>query len=169
MIWYERWQVRRAAHRRRHERRSLGVVDWSALATRHGQATGGLTKALERAVLAADEVSAYETRLFGGREGESPFRLRRRRVEAALGRFNVAIGKVSSAAAQWIDEASSASTAQQRFAIEQLVERLAEDRVPEFSDIDPTIGALEAALTNLYRAAECSATVDPFRTLGHRT
>ncbi len=166
MIWYERWQVRRAAVRRCKLRRSRGVIDWTSLAAAGAPGAEPLTKALERAVLAGDEVCAYERRLFGRGDGESPFRLRRRRVDAAQGRFDVALQRVRLAAQQWIEVENPASDTQQRFAIARLAERLDGDGGRE---LDPTIGVLEAALSNLYRSAASPSTFGPFRTPGHRT
>lgn len=169
MIWYERWQVRRAAVRRCELRRSTGVIDWTTLAAGDVPNAKRLTKALERAVLAGDEVCAYEHRLFGRGDGESPFRLRRRRVDAAQGRFGAALDQVQLAARNWIEAEASVCTAQQHFAIARLADQLEGDDARTQAGLDPTIGLLEAALSNLYRSAASPSTFGPFRTPGHRT
>lgn len=168
-LWLERHQVGRAASARAEVRRKTGALRWV-----DGQpsATQGesrrLIARLEAAVSAADQTWAYYERLFlRGASGESPFQLRRARVDRAQRRFADATARVEREAAAWLESRGS-NGGQAEVAVRRVQQWLSAHPIePRFSaddlSLDAAIDTLENALANLHHDHETSAHDHPFR------
>ena len=125
-----------------------------------------LAASIERAVFAGDLAAAYEARWCEeAKRGESPFQLKRGRMESATQRYTAALDLVSTQAVAWLDDARDPGPWHRQLsrAIESLAEHLqARPREGVLSDLvclDATIDVLENALVNL--CAHRSMRIDP--------
>ena len=172
-MWLERHQVRRAAKTRTLERRHLG-----SLRQREPESASKVpsVKALERrieeAVGSADFACAYHHRLFErGASRESPFQLRRARVDAAQRRFAQASTRLEAEAEAWLGvaELDASVDEQSRLAVGRMCRWLAEHpvskRFPVGDDqaVIATVDVLENALANLRQRRMQGWAEDPFR------
>lgn len=172
-LWLERHQVRRAAKVRGRERRQLGVLRWSEPDPDLGRpASNLLERRIEDAVRCADFACAYHQRLFlRGADGESPFQLRRARVDAAQRRFAQASERLEHEAAAWLSSAESdpAIDEQAKLAVARMHGWLGEHpvsgRFPIGNDqpIAATVDVFENVLANLRQRRGRGLGADPFR------
>jgi hypothetical protein len=129
-----------------------------------------LAGAIERAVYAGDLAASYESRWREeAKRGESPFQLKRVRMEAATIRFSATLDTVVDHATAWLDDVHEPEPwlRQRARSIENLVDHLAarprDGVLSDLACLDATIDALENALANL--CAQRSGVFDahPFR------
>jgi hypothetical protein len=170
----ERHQVRRAAQARFLERRRSGVLRWCEPGV-SGElaASRTLERDIESVVRTADFAWSYYDRLFlCGAPGESPFQLRRARVDAAQRRFSAAARRLERAASSWLALAESEPSvdAQSRLAVTRMQSWLRDQPVPtrfpvgESADsLHATVDVLENALANLRQRRGRDLGADPFR------
>jgi hypothetical protein len=170
VIWYERWQVRRGALRRGLDRRARHP--WRDWATRHpptDPSTRHLTTSLERAVVAADVAWSYRE-LYDRTRGahESPFELRRGRMEASTLRYTRSLELVLEGARRLVDaHTGPGADTHRRDVLERLIdalERRASARRPAtLRAIELDVDALETTLVHLHDDRARPAVEDPFR------
>jgi hypothetical protein len=131
-----------------------------------------LQRRLVETVAAADEVWSYNERLLvRGAPRESPFQLRRARVDGAQRRFAVAAAKLEREAAAWADGCDTDTVgAQCKLAVARMQRWFLEHPVPErfplhggIEALDTTVDLLENALANLQRRSGASREESPFR------
>lgn len=174
-LWVERHQVRRAAQARFLERRRCGALRWCEPdVSSELVASRALERDIEAVVRSADFAWSYYDRLFlCGPPGESPFQLRRARVDAAQRRFAAASRRLERAAASWLALAESEPDldAQAKLAVGRMHAWLAEQPIPsrfpagdEVSSLHATVDVLENALANLRQRRARDPAADPFRT-----
>lgn len=168
-IWYERWQVRRCAVRRGLERRAQQAWrDWAPRSLPVDIPTRRLATSLERAVIAADVAWSYRDLYDRTRgEHESPFELRRGRMEASALRYASALERVVQTAHRFIDEPTGADV-HRRDVIERLVDflepRITSARPPDtLRTLELDVDVLEAALAHIHDQRFRPAPEDPFR------
>lgn len=173
-LWVERHQVRRAAQARFLERRRSGVLRWCEPGVPEELASSkSLERDIEAVVRSADFAWSYYDRLFlCGAPGESPFQLRRARIDAAQRRFASASRRLERAAASWlaIAESESGVDEQAKLAVGRmhawLTEQPTPTRFPVGSSADSvhaTVDVLENALANLRQRRGGDLGADPFR------
>lgn len=172
-IWLERHQVRRVAKSRMIERRQVGVLRWCEPAPVIGRpASAALERGIEHAIRAADFACAYHERLFvAGAARESPFQLRRARVDAAHRRFAQAAERVEDLGSAWLSSAQPDPTTdeQSKLAVTRMLQWLLEHPVAEafpVGDEQPvaaTVGVFENVLANLRQRRMPVSGEDPFR------
>ena len=172
-LWLERRQVRRAAKARTTERRQLGALRWCESSSVLDQPTSkSLERSIEDAVRSADFACCYHHRLFvRGASGESPFQLRRARVDAAQRRFARASEHLRQGAAAWLSSAESDPEIdeQARLAVARmhgwLEEHPVSERFPVGDDqaLTATVDVFENALANLRQRRGRGLGADPFR------
>lgn len=172
-IWLERHQVRRAAKVQMRERRRVGVLRWCEPAPVVGQpASAALEAGIEGAIRAADFACAYHQRLFSSDAArESPFQLRRARVDAAQRRFFEAAARLGDLTAQWLSstDADPAVDEQARLAVARMREWLDEHPVTKSFPVGvdqpmaATVGVFENVLANLRQRRMRISGADPFR------
>ena len=127
-----------------------------------------LAAAIDHAVFAGDLAASYEARwIEESKRGESPFQLKRSRMEASTIAFSQALDDVEARALRWLD-AQAIDCRQRRHAVARLVHYLAarprEGALSELISVDTTIDLLENALTNLCTPRELTARdPHPFR------
>ncbi|MBV1860850.1 MAG: hypothetical protein KUG77_20715 [Nannocystaceae bacterium] len=170
-LWFERHQVRRFARVRTLQRRQRGVLRWCEPAfILADPASQLLERHIEDAVRCADFAWSYHRRLFQRGAGESPFQLRRTRVDAAQRRFARASERLERQATAWLASAESETgpDEQSRLAVVRmhtlLCEHPASKRYPVGDDhmVAATVDVLENALANL-RQRRTRGVADPFR------
>ena len=132
-----------------------------------------LERHIEDAVLHADVAWSYYDRLFlRGAPGESPFQLRRARVDAAQRCFAVAAARLEQEAAAWLDRCASDRSVddQSKLAVGRMQQWLHEHPVSarfpvgtEAGSVNATVDVLENALANLRQRRVQGSGVDPFR------
>jgi hypothetical protein len=162
-VWYERWCVRRSALRRGHVRRASRVGGFDL----GGAPDGGssrLAVAIEHAVFAGDLAASYEARWREeSKRGESPFQLKRGRMEASTLAFTRALDQVEAHATTWL-VAPAIECRQRQHAVVRLVDHLAarprDGALSDLTRLDATIDLLENALANLC-SPHGAATRDP--------
>lgn len=172
-LWFERHQVRRAARARTLERRQLGVLRWCEPTPVLDQPVSKLLeRRIEDAVRSADFAWSYHQRLFlRGASGESPFQLRRARVDGAQRRFAQAAECLDLQAVAWLTLAESdpAIDEQSKLAVARMHGWLGEHpvskRFPVGDDqvVVATVDVLENALANLRQRRMRGSGTDPFR------
>gem|GEM_PF-2458411 len=173
-LWLERHQVRRAARARFLERRRQGALRWCEPGfSSECPAARALESSIDDAVRCADVAWSYYDRLFlAGSPGESPFQLRRGRVDTAQRRFAEATARLEAAAADWLAvcEHDSAVGAQSKIAVQRMQAWLAEHPVPDrfpvgegAGSVRTAVDVLENALANLRQRRVDGARTDPFR------
>ncbi|MEM6293566.1 MAG: hypothetical protein AAGA54_19995 [Myxococcota bacterium] len=155
-------------------RRQQGVLRWvepgPVLAL---PASSTLERDIERTVRAADVAWSYYDRLFTrGPTGESPFQVRRARLDAAQRRFRAAAAVMHRSAAAWLAnvEHDESVDVQSKVAVRRVSEwfdaRLVPTRWPDRDGIDlveGTVDVLENALANLRRRRAGSVEPHPYR------
>jgi hypothetical protein len=170
VVWYERFTVMRLARRRSNDRRQLRLWASAELRVPDDDRSRRLAASIERAVSAADLAASFEARWREeAKRGESPFQLKRGRMEAATLRYTAALDTVAGHAAAWLEHVHEPEPwHRQRWrSIESLAEQLAarsrDGVLSDLACLDATIDALENALINL--CAYRSVTIDthPFR------
>lgn len=170
VVWYERYVVHRSARRRAGVRRQLRM--WSAVELRIPDDAPSLELAasIERAVFAGDLAAAYEARWCEeSKRGESPFQLKRGRMEAATQRFTRALDVVAEQAIAWLEHVREPEPwHRQRWRsvetlAEHLVERSREGVLSDLVCVDATIDVLENALVNLCAHRSVRFDPHPFR------
>jgi hypothetical protein len=166
VVWYERFVVVRLARRRTTERRLVRL--WASADLRVPEDVGSrrLAAAIERAVVAGDLAASYEARWREeAKRGESPFQLKRSRMEAATLRYTQLLDTVAGHATGWLDKTREPEPwHRQRWrSIEKLAEHLVtrsrEGVLSDLAGLDATIDLLENALVNL--CAHRSVAIDP--------
>lgn len=181
-VYCEHWLIHREARRRGRERRRrwvLGdVTAWPA--ARDVEGTRPLVTALERAVFAADVAWSYRARFEGPlRRCESPFELRRGRMEAQVDRCCLELGRALTSARDWLADPGRVHDPRRRYAIERLVASLqawplgdepgrrdASVRAhpdPLLPQLELTIDVLESALVSLSPRHSARGVEHPFR------
>lgn len=168
-LCFEGYQIRRLAFERARARaRTTGPRS-------HASSSEAATRTLERcllvAVQAADTVWAYNERLFvRGPAGESPFRLRRARVDRAQQRFVQACGALSTTAERWLasDPERGHEDPRAALAVQRVHESLCAQEIPRHwhaydqAQLDAVVDLAENALSNL-RRDEAQVEHHPFR------
>lgn len=172
-IWLERHQVRRAAKLRTLERRQRGMLRWCESGPVLDQpASQLLERRIEEAVRSADFACSYHQRLFlRGASGESPFQLRRARVDSAQRRFAQASALLEAEAVAWLSSAKSdpAIDEQSCLAVARMHRWLDEHPVSkrfpvgDEQSVLATVDVFENVLANLRQRRMRSAGEDPFR------
>ncbi len=172
-LWLERHQVRRAARVRGEQRRHVGVLrSCEPGVAADPPASKSLERCIEDAVRSADFACAYHQRLFlRGASGESPFQLRRARVDAAQRRFAQASLRLEEQAGQWLSSAESDPSidAQAKLAVARMHDWLGEHpvskRFPVGDDqpVTASVDVFENALANLRQRRGRGSGADPFR------
>lgn len=174
-LWFERHQVQRAARVRFLERRRCGAMRWCAPGPAASTAEV-LERRIEDAVRCADVALAYYERLFPqGAPRESPFQLRRARVDAAQRRFAAAATGLQGAVSDWLEDLEVRQPDDQScLAVGRVQAWLLDHPVPTRFPVGPdagtaeaTVDVLENALANLRRRRVAAPGAGPFRGLGH--
>lgn len=178
-LCFEGYQIRRLAQVRARRRHEGAASPW--LRATHATAGDVSSRKLERCLLvaveAADVVWAYNERLFvRGPSGESPFQLRRGRVDRAQQRYVQACDAVTNSARAWLadrDEANKANDAEADprivWAVQRMAEELEASAIPQHwhaydpGHLESTIDLAENALFNLRRGEHDGAQPHPFR------
>ncbi len=131
-----------------------------------------LERRIEEAVRSADFACSYHDRLFlRGAPGESPFQLRRARVDAAQRRFAIASERLESQAAAWLSAADSdaAIDEQAKLAVARMHSWLGEHptskRFPvgDAQALAASVDVFENVLANLRQRRIRGSRTDPFR------
>jgi hypothetical protein len=171
VIWYERWQVRREAVRRGWQRRMQQPWrDWAASPRPTDVTTRHLASSLERAVIEADVAWSYRDLYERTRsEHESPFQLRRGRMETSALRYAATLERAVRAARRFIDERPSPGADRHR---RDVVERLIDFLEPRTASaggrdslqaLEVDVDVIETALAHLHDVRIRPPLEDPFR------
>ncbi len=140
------------------------------------KASGVLERDIEATVLAADIAWSFHERLFvQGSPGESPFQLRRGRVDRAQRRFAEAAQRLQARAQSWLSEHADGVDDQSRLAVGRMIDRLQSHPVsPRFpvregaGTLEATVDVLENVLANLRQRRAQGVAADPFRRVSAR-
>jgi hypothetical protein len=171
VIWYERWQVRRSAVRRGLERRAHQPWrEWALRQPPTDPTMRHLAASVGRAIVAADVAWSYRD-LYDRTRGthESPFELRRGRMEASAHRYAASLERVVDTARRLVDpRMGSGFDAHRRDVIERLVDVLepraaAARRTDTLRALELDVDILEATLVHLHDDRTRHVVEDPFR------
>ena len=172
VVWYERWQVRRRAVRRGWQRRLQHPWrDWATWPRPTDVPTRHLATSLEQAVIEADVAWSYRDLFDRTRsEHESPFELRRGRMEASASRYTATLGRVLQTARLFVDERPSSSDGHRRDIVTRLIDFFEPRERPRPAprgytrqDLDVDIEVLESTLVHLHDQRSRAPLEDPFR------
>ena len=170
VVWYERYVVSRLARRRSTDRRLLRLWASAELQVPDDVPSRRLAASIERAVHAGDLAASYEVRWREeAKRGESPFQLKRGRMEVATRRYTSMLDTVAEHTTAWLDGMHDGDPwhRQRLHSIEavacHLAARTREGVLSDLAAVDATIDVLENALVNLCAYRSVSIDPHPFR------
>ncbi len=164
-LWYEDWRVRRIARRRQLARCGLCIVTSGDAWDVQDATSTELEASLRRALFVGDLALAYRERFETRRDRtESPFQIRRGRVQAAERRFDKTLDAVDRAAERWLVR-QGGDDARRRRAVEQLLEYLVHGGKARGGRavLEQTIEVLEQTIAVWHTTSRDQARLHPFR------